>query len=94
MGEAEALQQGVYLLDQIQSQRSGLGEHVDVYAVSRVFQDQTADVEPPGGRNPSRQSLPTQTLQAIENTMRSVVLLRCCCVTEWRKHNSTQGPNT
>lgn len=49
MGEAEALQQGVYLLDQIQSQRSGLGEHVDVYAVNRVFQDQTADVEPPGG---------------------------------------------
>lgn len=54
MEEAEALQQRVYLLDQIQGQRGGLGENIDVYAVNRVFQDQTADVEPPGGRKSFR----------------------------------------
>lgn len=50
MKEAEALQQRVYLLDQIQSQRSGLSENIEVYAVNRVFQDQTSDVEPPAGK--------------------------------------------
>lgn len=38
-----------YLLDQIQSQRRRLSENIDVYAVNRVFQDQTSNVEPPGG---------------------------------------------
>lgn len=61
MEEAGALQRGgVYLLDQIQSQGSGLSEDIDVYAVNRVFQDQAANVEPPGGKK----SFPTQTLQA------------------------------
>lgn len=50
MKEAEALQQRLYLLDQIQSQRSRLSENIEVYAVNRVFQDQTSDVEPPAGQ--------------------------------------------
>lgn len=40
----------MYLLDDIESQRRGLGEHLDVDAVSWVLQDQTADVKPPTKR--------------------------------------------
>lgn len=40
-----------YLLDQLQSQRSGLSEDLDADAVTRVFQDQTSDVEPPADKD-------------------------------------------
>lgn len=36
-----------HLLDDIQSQRGRLGEHLEADAVDRVLQDQAADVKPP-----------------------------------------------
>ena len=41
----------VYLLDVIQSQRSGLSEDLDADAVTRVLQDQTSDIKPPADRS-------------------------------------------
>ena len=47
----------MYLLDVLQSQRSCLSEDLDSDAVTRVLQDQTANVKPPGDNTNIQHSL-------------------------------------
>ena len=47
----------LYLLDVLQSQRSCLSEDLDSDAVTRVLQDQTANVKPPGDNTSIEYSL-------------------------------------